>query len=130
MRQIPHLFKSVLLVCGLAFFVGEAYSADPCCAITSVNVKSGLVKARALDGSRIFQFTVKDKSTLSQLRPGQPVYADFGTHQVSINEGKPCCRMTLLKSVKATAPKAQDKGDGSLKPQNKGTYDIKHQKKV
>jgi len=127
MRQIPHLFKSVLLVCGLAFFAGEAYSSDPCCNITSVNAKSGLVTARALDGSKTFQFTVKDKSALSsvkdkialsQLRVGQLIYADFGTRQVSINEGKPCCRMTQL--VKAKAPK----------PQNKGGYDIKKDQKV
>ena len=121
MGQIPNLLKSVLLVCGLALAAGEAYSVEPCCGITSVNVKSGLVKARALDGSRTFQFTVKDKSTLSQLRVGQQIYADFGTRQVSINEGKPCCAMTHLKSVRAKAPRPQNKGDG---------YDIKDQKKV
>jgi hypothetical protein len=120
MRQIPHLFKSILLVCGLAFFVGEAYSSEPCCGITSVNAKSGLVKARALDGSRTFQFTVKDRSALSQLRVGQQIYGDFGTRQVSINEGSPCCAMTHLKAVRAKAPK----------PPNKGTYDIKQQKKA
>jgi hypothetical protein len=117
MGQIPNLLKSVLLVCGLAFFVGEAHSGEPCCTITSVNAKSGLVKARALDGSRTFQFTVKDKIALSQLRVGQQIYADFGTHQVSINEGTPCCAMTHLKSVRAKAPRPPG-------------YDVQHQKKV
>jgi hypothetical protein len=121
MRQIPNLLKSVLLVCGLALAAGEAYSIDPCCTITSVNAKSGLVNARALDGSRTFQFTVKNKSALSQLRVGQQIYGDFGTHQVSINEGTPCCSMTHLKSVpaKAKPPKGQIPA-----------YDFKHQKKA
>jgi Cu/Ag efflux protein CusF len=110
MRQIPHLFKSVLLVCGLALAAGEAYSSEACCSITSVNAKSGLVNARALDGSRTFQFTVKDKSALSQLRVGQPVYGDFGTHQVSINQygGQPCCQMKAVKTLK-TSPAAVGK---------------------
>ena len=124
MRQIPNLLNSVLLVCGLALAAGEAYSGEPCCNITSVNAKSGLVKARVLDGSRTFEFTVKDKSTLSQLRAGQRIYADFGTHQVSIKEGSPFFAMKAVKKVKVKAPKAQNK-DGV-----KGAYDIKQQKKA
>jgi len=134
MRHISHLFKSMLLVCGLALAAAEAYSGEPCCTITSVNAKSGLVKARALDGSRTFQFTVKDKSALSQLRAGQPVYADFGTRQVSINEGNPCCRMTQLKSVKAkaTTEKAEQKhGDPDKEKHKKKPtkYDFKQDAK-
>jgi hypothetical protein len=127
MRQIPNLLKAVLLVCGLALAAGEAYSSEPCCGITSVNAKSGLVKARALDGSRTFQFTVKDKSALSQLRAGQQIYADFGTHQVSINEGSPCCSMKALKTVKVKAPKPQNKG--TEKPRHEEHWpDFKRQK--
>lgn len=124
MRQIPHLFKSVLLVCGLAFAAGEADAGTPCCSITSVNQKSGVVKAKALDGSRTFQFTVKDKSALSQLHVGQEVYGDFGTNKVSIDGAEPCCQMKAVKSLHVKAPKAQNKGGA------KGTYDIKKDKKV
>jgi hypothetical protein len=127
MRQIPNLLKAVLLVCGLALAAGEAYSSEPCCGITSVNAKSGLVKARTLDGSRTFQFTVKDKSTLSQLRAGQPVYADFGTNKVSVNGAEPCCSIKALKTVKIKAPKAQNKG--TEKPQHEEHWpDFKRQK--
>jgi hypothetical protein len=68
----------------------HARAASPCCGITSVDKKTGVVTARENATGRVFTFKATG-ATLATLKPGQAVYANFGAKQVSINGEAPCC---------------------------------------
>src|SRR5439155_9139287 len=59
------------------------------------DVKAGIVTAKITATGSVFQFKISDaKTSLSALRVGQAVYANFATHQVSVNPEAPCCTIT------------------------------------
>ncbi len=64
---------------------------QPCCSITSIDEAAGLVTAKVSSTGAAFQFTVKDSALLQSLKVGQSVYANFKTHQVSVDGIQPCC---------------------------------------
>jgi len=68
-----------------------ATSGEPCCNITSIGARTGIVTAREKSTGRLFRFEVKDAELLKSLRVGQAVFADFGTSKVRINGLEPCC---------------------------------------
>ena len=62
----------------------------PCCSIVSI-ARSGMVTAKETATGKTFQFQANDQALAKTLRVGQKVYADFGTQQVAVAEGSPCC---------------------------------------
>jgi Cu/Ag efflux protein CusF len=84
----------------LATPLPRAEASEPCCPITGINAKTGLVTAREAATGRTFQFTMTDRATLKGLRVGQQVYADFGTQQVSVDGIEPCCGIVQAKGRK------------------------------
>lgn len=72
------LVLSVLLVT-------PAHAAGPCCSITSINTMTGTVTAKVNSTGQLFQFTLANKMQLRLLRVGSGVYANFGSHQVSLD---------------------------------------------
>lgn len=90
---------SVLALAGLAL-APEAWAAEPCCGIVSIDARTGLVTAREITKpaepvGRTFQFEVKDKTLLKGLKVGQAVYADFTGMKVSLKPASetPCCNI-------------------------------------
>lgn len=69
----------------------KAAAANPCCAIVSINQKTGIVTAKVNATGQIFQFRVNDAATLNGLKVGQGVYANFKAAQVSLDGAQPCC---------------------------------------
>ena len=67
---------------------------EPCCNITAVAVRTGLVTARERSTGREFQFRVTNQAQLASLHSGQAVWADFGANKVAISYGEPCCGIT------------------------------------
>ena len=77
---------STLAVLILSFLlVAPAHAAEPCCSITSINSLTGVVTAKVNSSGQLFQFTVTNKMQLRGLRVGSGVYANFGSHQVSLD---------------------------------------------
>ena len=69
----------------------EVTPVEPCCGITAIDARSGIVTARVRATGRVFRFTVTDPATLQSLRAGQGVWADFTTNRVRIYGAAPCC---------------------------------------
>ena len=92
-------YKAVLLgvILSLAIvFVPEVKAAEPCCSITAMDYRTGMVTAQNTATGQTFQFKVSNASLLKTMRVGQGVYADFGTKQVSVDGAAPCCGMVNL----------------------------------
>ncbi|MFZ5877667.1 MAG: CARDB domain-containing protein [Nitrospirota bacterium] len=79
-----------------------ASAVTPCCAVTSIT-KSGLITAKETQGERTFQFKVADPSLRRELRVGSPVYADFKAKRVSLDGGKPCCKILKITTEQASS---------------------------
>jgi len=80
-------FSRVLWMAGLLIVlaaVPRAY-ASPCCNITGIDQKTGVVTARETATGRVFTFTVTNAKLLSSLKIGQGVYANFKNMQVSLD---------------------------------------------
>jgi len=76
----------------------KAQAGEPCCNVTSIN-ENGVVTAREAATGKVFQFKVNDQAVIRSLRVGQKIYADFGTRQVSVDEGTPCCSIVSVGGV-------------------------------
>ena len=77
-------------------FATEVLASEPCCSITGIDYRAGLVTAQNTATGQTFQFKVGNVSLLKTLKVGQGVYADFGTKQVSVDGAAPCCGMVNL----------------------------------
>ncbi|MDQ4081104.1 MAG: hypothetical protein M3125_10125, partial [Gemmatimonadota bacterium] len=65
-----------------------------CCAITSIDARTGTVSAKVNASSQTFQFKVADARMVGTLRVGQAVYANFTTNRVSLDGRRVCCSIT------------------------------------
>jgi len=68
-----------------------AHAGTPCCDITAIDARTGVVTARVNATGQTFQFNAG--SALRQLRVGQSIYANLATKQVSVNGLQPCCQI-------------------------------------
>jgi hypothetical protein len=78
--------------------------ASPCCEVTAIDVRTGRVSARSADPKRDFAFVVTDRAQLTQLKVGQPVFANFKTNRVSITGIAACCTIVPAAPTSAPAP--------------------------
>ncbi len=74
----------------------------PCCEITAIDARTGIVTAKVKATSRTFQFAVKSPATLRSLKIGQGVHANLTTREVSLDGRAVCCRIveTVQSAVK------------------------------
>ena len=71
---------------------GPAPVPPPCCAVTAIDVRGGVVTARETATGRTFQFRAP-QNLLPQIRPGQKVWADNRTLVVSVEGAPNCCKL-------------------------------------
>ncbi len=91
------------LVIAFAAIALPAYGAAPCCTVTGVNAKTGMVTARETATGRSFQFKATNAALLKTLSAGSPIYANFSTKQVSVNGEVPCCSIVSLSAAGTVA---------------------------
>ncbi len=65
----------------------------PCCGITTIDARSGIVTARDNASGRVFEFHAANAASL---RVGAPVYANFSRKQVSLDGKSACCAITAI----------------------------------
>jgi hypothetical protein len=85
-----------LLLLGISL---QAQALAPCCSVTGIDARSGMVTAKENATGRAFQFQATNASMLRELRIGAPVYANFSAKQVSLDGRSACCAI-----VGAAAP--------------------------
>lgn len=88
-RAVEPIIRMLLL--SAAGAAAPALGGEPCCGITAVDMRSGTVTARELDGRRMLQFKVDDPAVLRGLKVGQQVHADAALRRVSLDGVQPCC---------------------------------------
>src|SRR5437899_2650250 len=94
----------VAMVAGfLATFVPQASAGTPCCGITNIDARTGVVTAQDRTTGHTFQFTASS-AVLQKMKVGQGVFANYKTNQVSINNVDPCCN--IIKSGGMTATRS------------------------
>ncbi len=77
------------------------HAQPPCCTITELDQRTGTVTAKDTATGRQFTFRVTDAKSLSSLKAGQGVYANFTTKQVSLNGSQACCAIISVQSAPA-----------------------------
>lgn len=101
-RTLRHLLFALILAFTLLALAPPVQAAAPCCAITGINARTGLVTAKVNATGQVFTFQVSNARLLNLLRVGQGVYANFAGKQVSVDGVAPCCAIV---SLPATLPK-------------------------
>ena len=82
-------FSIVALAVAIAATAGA--QATPCCAIVSIDARTGLIAAKVNASGQTFQFKVGSPLMTRTLRVGQAIYANFSTNQVSLDGRTQCC---------------------------------------
>jgi hypothetical protein len=71
---------------------GPASVSPPCCAVTAIDVRDGVVVARETATGRTFQFRAP-QNLLPQIRLGQKMWVDARTQVVSLEGAPNCCKL-------------------------------------
>lgn len=80
--------------------IGPANAIAPCCAISAIDARSGIVTAQDAASQRSFQFKVADPAQLRKLKVGQKVFADFTAKTVTLAANqRPCCQIIQTETV-------------------------------
>jgi Cu/Ag efflux protein CusF len=96
--MIKRTVKARLLITGMALFLGasiavsvppETSAGTPCCSITAVDKKTGIVTAKNTETGEIFKFRLGDAAQAGKIKTGDKVSADFQTRQVTVHSFQP-----------------------------------------
>ena len=90
-NDLTVLATVLILICVAG---STAHAQKPCCGITNVNARTGIVTAKVNTSGQSLQFSIRNRVQLNQLRVGQAIYADFKANQVSL-DGKTPAGMIL-----------------------------------
>ncbi len=83
---------------------GKQASGAPCCSITAIDTRIGVVTAQEISTGHSFRFEVKDRVILRGLRVGQKVWADFALGKVGLSAAAPCCGIVAAPTVMEAEP--------------------------
>jgi Cu/Ag efflux protein CusF len=79
--------------CNIVTVSSVSTAPAPCCSIAAVDAVAGMATGIEKATGRRFQFKVADWNTLTGLKIGQPIHANFKTMKVSLRSdgATPCC---------------------------------------
>lgn len=102
-RQIR--FELASLGALLLVFFGEASAQEkPCCSITSIDARSGLVSAEVIATGQGFHFKPNNLAFLNSMKVGEGVYANFKTQKVSLDGRIICCAIIAVGPASVSQP--------------------------
>ena len=97
------------MLLGLAFGL-QASAAEPagatgkpCCVVTAIDARTGLVTAKVRATGKTFQFKA-DAAARRSLKVGSAVFANFKTNQISLDGKKACCQIVAARRVRPAEP--------------------------
>ncbi len=67
----------------------EAGAGTPCCRVTAVDGRTGIVSAKNTASGETFEFRLGDAAQTGNLKIGDPVSADFRNRQVTVHSFQP-----------------------------------------
>ena len=93
-RKLPRW----VLVSGMALAIGasiavsvppEAGAGTPCCSVTAIDRKTGIVTAKNTETGETFKIRLGDAAQIGSAKIGDRVSADFQTRQVPVHSFQP-----------------------------------------
>jgi hypothetical protein len=101
-----------VLVSGIAFIIGasvavsvppEVSAGTPCCSITTIDMKTGIVTAKNTSTGETFEFKLGNSAQIRNIKIGDQVSTDFQTREVTVHSFQPVDGI-LLKAPKRPPP--------------------------
>ena len=85
-----------------------SFAAEPCCNVSLIDQKSGIVTAKVKATGATFTFKVSNSNYLKGLKVGDAVDANFQTAKVAITKYslEPCCNIVQAPRVMQPSPGA------------------------
>ena len=90
--------KRWVSISGMALILGasiavsvppDVIAGTPCCSITAVDRKTGIVTAKNTETGESFKFRLGDAAQVGKIKTGDKVSADFQTRQVTVHSFQP-----------------------------------------
>ena len=97
-----------VLVSGLALIIGasiavsvppEVFAGTPCCSITTIDMKTGVVAAKNTATGETFEFRLGDASQIRNIKIGDPVSTDSQTREVTVHSFQPVGGILIKKPM-------------------------------
>ena len=105
--QSKCLALTAFLLIALLTFARPASGAAPCCDVTAIDVREGIVTAQVRATGQVFRFQVKDAGLMRGLQIGHGVFANLRTGQVSLDGRAACCAILSPPATASTAAPAK-----------------------
>ncbi len=100
--------KLWVLVLGMALIIGasisvsvprEVRASQPCCTITTIDMKTGIVTAKNLTTGATFEFKLGNAAQLKGIKVGEQVSTDLQTGKVTVHSFQPVDGILLKASA-------------------------------
>ncbi len=97
-----------VLVSGMALIIGasiafsvppEAGAAAPCCSITAIDTKTGIVSAKDTATGETIEFRLVDAAQIRNIKIGDQVSTDSNTREVSVHSFQPVDGILIKKPM-------------------------------
>ena len=85
---------TMLLVATIVAATPARAQTPPCCSITAIQSRTGVVAGRVNANGSTFEFKVTNAALLTSLKVGRAIYVNFTTRQVSIDGRSACCTVS------------------------------------
>jgi hypothetical protein len=104
-RETMQTWVSVL---GMALIIGasiavsvppEASAGTPCCSITAIDVKTGIVTAKNAETGKTFEFRLGNAAQIGNIKIGDQVSTDFQTREVTVHSFQPVDGILMIKPM-------------------------------
>lgn len=78
---------------GKTYAIAKIYSypGAPCCLVTSIDARSGVITARDKTTGQVLKLKITNPALLGKLKPGQKLYANAARDAFSVESIAPCC---------------------------------------
>ena len=97
-----------VLASGLALIIGasiavsvppEVFAGTPCCSITAIDMKTGIVTAKNTTTGGTFEFRLGNAAQIGNIKIGDPVSTDFQTREVTVHSFQPVGGILIKKPM-------------------------------
>ena len=97
-----------VLVLGMALIMGasiavsvppEVSAATPCCSVTAIDTKSGIVTAKDTATRETIEFRLGDAAQIKYIKIGDPVSTDPQTREVTVHSFQPVSGILIKKPM-------------------------------
>lgn len=100
--QIWVLVSGMALVIGASIAVSvppEVSAGTPCCSITTIDMKTGIVTAKNTATGETFEFKLGDAAQIRNIKIGDQVSTDFQTREVTVHSFQPVDGILIKKPM-------------------------------